>query len=1071
MPADPLVSFLRKRTRRRFTLLVRAAREEVLNAAYRVLADRDDAEDVTQEVFLKLLTVKWDPEKVRCGRALLASQAVRTALARIRGESRRAEREQRFAVEKAARPRAAPVDQMLDVRDAILKLPDDLRTCVELRYFGGLALGEVASALDSSLTSTKDRLKQAREILKTSLAPLATSLLGFLVSEEAKAQLPSIAASVKLVAKLDELAKDGTAMARVAGKRPVFASAKLVVPAAVAMLLSTVTVAILLQGPGEKKEPPEDLAVATTPLSQAAGPVPAENAALPAKTEEPPPAQSPPKPYRVLGPDDKPLAGAQVSLIALLSGLKHPAAPREGKYVESEGFLWWVVSAESGALGDFELSELAWEDAEDEKQNLWLIAKKEGYFPYERVLLYRPPAGFQLKMEKAPEITIRVLHEDDDSPVTRYHIQYDPTLNSYGGRKRGPLRDPSLEVDVDDPEGRFRLVPWNTAWAQNVTVKVNDLAVTARSHVDRELTFLVSRPRQISGVVADTEGNPIAGAEVHACNYQKPLEVAAWDWKLSDGSDDHGGPVVVSSPDGTFNIASLPNETWLVALHEKMVPAVYHVPKSHSLDPIRLTLGRGGSVRLERLDGEDKPVARERITLYITGMDEEPPQGLVAGQLLEWAAFRTDTRGFRKGTDEHGVALFQDLPPGYYFWLEQRTSLEVKAGETTSITDRDPLRKDEPASASQKTRVRGRITVGGEPLKGQVFIAHQSARLDSDGRYELEAIPPGVHYIQSPNNYPGLPHPNSMIRFEVSPGQRERELNWDFPLREVQGRVFAGESGKPPQGATVEILMLPDVDREDVQIAAISITKPVPDEEGAFAYKYLTTGDYVLLSRARGYEMGFESFAVSGDTPATVSLEMHLKPSRMSLYLRLVDASSGETLSPSMVSFTRHGYLLMLNADNFPPGQVDHLEWTGLPPGTYGYGVVADYSGPHGFAYDSVTIHDGDGPIEKRLAIPPGGSLAVEVRNTSGRRFADPLPAAELTRADGQPAALPIFLYLHRDIRVHRVNCEEPGLAWFPHLPVGMYNVKVARNGSVTATEVVEVRKGETSKLKISLSR
>lgn len=45
MTEDPLVRYLRRRTTRRFVARVRARREEVLNTAYRVLGDRDLAED------------------------------------------------------------------------------------------------------------------------------------------------------------------------------------------------------------------------------------------------------------------------------------------------------------------------------------------------------------------------------------------------------------------------------------------------------------------------------------------------------------------------------------------------------------------------------------------------------------------------------------------------------------------------------------------------------------------------------------------------------------------------------------------------------------------------------------------------------------------------------------------------------------------------------------------------------------------------------------------------------------------------------------------------------------------
>ncbi len=112
---DELVRFLRKRTRRRFTRLVRATRDMVLNAAYRVTADEHLAEDVTQEVFVKLLTVKWDPDRVRRGTGLLVSTTVLTALMRVRGEERHLRREQQAVERRSAQTRTLSADDILHV--------------------------------------------------------------------------------------------------------------------------------------------------------------------------------------------------------------------------------------------------------------------------------------------------------------------------------------------------------------------------------------------------------------------------------------------------------------------------------------------------------------------------------------------------------------------------------------------------------------------------------------------------------------------------------------------------------------------------------------------------------------------------------------------------------------------------------------------------------------------------------------------------------------------------------------------------------------------------------------------
>jgi len=214
MPGDPLIEFLRKPTRRRFARLVRATRGQVLDTAYRVTGDQNLAEDVTQEVYVKLLTVKWDPEKIRSGIGLLLSTTVLASLMRVRADDRRMVRE----AESAARRQVAPatsIDDILDLREAILELPEALQACVHLRYYGGLSSEEVAATLGFSTSAVKDRLARARELLRKRLRPSAWLLLPALAGR-ADAAFQSIEPSVGLRKSLAQLCRDGPSMAAIA---------------------------------------------------------------------------------------------------------------------------------------------------------------------------------------------------------------------------------------------------------------------------------------------------------------------------------------------------------------------------------------------------------------------------------------------------------------------------------------------------------------------------------------------------------------------------------------------------------------------------------------------------------------------------------------------------------------------------------------------------------------------------------------------------------------------------------------------------------------------------------------
>ncbi len=1079
MNDDLLLRYLRKRTTRRFTALVRARRDDVLNAAYRVLGDRDLAEDVTQEVFLKLLTVRWEPRQIRSGRALLMALTVRTAISRIRSEARRSRRELQAARKDPTEPEAMPLDHLLDVRDAVLKLPNDLRACVELRYFGEMTLAEVSSALDVGVTTVKERLRQARETLRASLAPLATVLLATALSEDASTPLPRIQPSPRLEQALEGLAKQGPiAAAAAAGTLP-HPGTKFLFPLAAGILLAGIAVVVLVRRPAE---PVREAAAPAAPVraptivvaaaaSAPAGPVDK----APEETLAPQPEAR--RPYHVVDERGQPIEGVEVAIVRWLNGPKLDWKPGEGDVVETEGSYHWVITTQTDAAGGFGFPDAAFdlEALKDDRIGNWTFARKESYYDYERVLNARPLEGFSIELKKAAEAKVRVVEGPKDTPVRRYQLEIGLPVD-HTVTKLGPLRRASRDAAVDDVSGSFAFLPTCDGWASAIRVTLSDGTILLGkeyvgqdTYADNSLVLRVTRPRQLLGIVEDGAGTPVAGADVYACDYQQPLEAWPPDWHLPNKMR-LGASKVLTGTDGSFRIDALLHGTWFVALQGKRVPALLHVPSGPSGEPLRLIVDRGGSVRIECFDAEDAPRKDVEISLLFVGLENEPPE--LPGPVNAFSLpFSAGPRGFRVKTNENGLALVEDLPPGYYIWLQRRRlQIEVKAGEMTQVFDRDPL-PDPPDGPPGGARVHGRITIGGKPVAGQVFIAHQNVRPDADGRYEIDRVPPGIHFIQSPNNYPGLPGTNSMIRFDLSPADKDLQLDWDFPLCALRGRVVAGGAAEIEAKPSIAIWMKTG-DHTQLRRSAPYKVADVPcDSSGAFSFANLTSGEYFIVARAKGFAIEVRELDVKKDSPPTRELEIHLSESRAGFNLKLVDASTGAVLSPRLFSFAGRGAELQIYPDNYPGVNDDDLEWSGLPPGVYDYGVSADSSKGFGFTYGSVEIRAGSGIVEHRAAIPPGGNLLVSVEDAAGRRFAEPPPMVELRRADGGPAAAPICIYAPGDPRVHRARAEAPGNVWFPGLPVGAYEVTASRRGFRTETESVEVRHGETSRLRIALSR
>lgn len=147
--------------------------------AWRMLRDRTEAEDVTQETMLRLWRVasNWEDRGVAVG-TWLYRVAANLCLDRLR---RRRER----PLEAAGDPPdpALPPEARLqaDTRSAALQqavaaLPERQRLATLLRHFEGLSNPEIAAALETSVEAVESLLSRARRDLAARLGPRRAEL-------------------------------------------------------------------------------------------------------------------------------------------------------------------------------------------------------------------------------------------------------------------------------------------------------------------------------------------------------------------------------------------------------------------------------------------------------------------------------------------------------------------------------------------------------------------------------------------------------------------------------------------------------------------------------------------------------------------------------------------------------------------------------------------------------------------------------------------------------------------------------------------------------------------------------
>jgi RNA polymerase sigma-70 factor, ECF subfamily len=145
-----------------------------------IVHDEHEAEDITQHVFAKLMTVlvKYDERGVPFF-AWLLRLAHNAAIDHLRGR-RATPAEEVFGAD--VRDDEDAMDRSQNLRDALNTLPNEQRNVVVLRHVVGLTPGEIASAMGRSESSIHGLHHRGRRALQSELtrrdAAPSTAVLG-----------------------------------------------------------------------------------------------------------------------------------------------------------------------------------------------------------------------------------------------------------------------------------------------------------------------------------------------------------------------------------------------------------------------------------------------------------------------------------------------------------------------------------------------------------------------------------------------------------------------------------------------------------------------------------------------------------------------------------------------------------------------------------------------------------------------------------------------------------------------------------------------------------------------------
>jgi RNA polymerase sigma-70 factor (ECF subfamily) len=168
-----LIARARRKDVEAFNLLVSRWERRVFSYLLRLVRDREDALDLSQDVFLKAYQNLAKLENTERFGPWLFRIAHNEAFSMLRKQRP----EDELPPESARGPsrfRMYPVELSVAVDRALSRLSEEQREAVVLKIYQGFKFEEMADVLDCPVSTVKSRLYTALDLLKEALAPIQT---------------------------------------------------------------------------------------------------------------------------------------------------------------------------------------------------------------------------------------------------------------------------------------------------------------------------------------------------------------------------------------------------------------------------------------------------------------------------------------------------------------------------------------------------------------------------------------------------------------------------------------------------------------------------------------------------------------------------------------------------------------------------------------------------------------------------------------------------------------------------------------------------------------------------------
>ena len=172
-----LIGQARRENVEAYNMLVSRWEKRIYNYLLRLVKNREDALDLSQDVFLKAyqnLRKLEDPDRFAPWIYRIAHNEAYSWLRKNRPETDLEDAQFEPWLEPGPGRRMLPIEVSIAVERALARLSDDQREAVVLKIYQGFKFEEMAGILDCPVSTVKSRLYTALDLLKDTLtsAPL-----------------------------------------------------------------------------------------------------------------------------------------------------------------------------------------------------------------------------------------------------------------------------------------------------------------------------------------------------------------------------------------------------------------------------------------------------------------------------------------------------------------------------------------------------------------------------------------------------------------------------------------------------------------------------------------------------------------------------------------------------------------------------------------------------------------------------------------------------------------------------------------------------------------------------------